>query len=97
MPDVTMESVLAHAEEVLYRDLDGEAVIVDLKSGTYFGLDPVGTRIWVALEEPGPLRRALEVVLEEFEVTEEVASADILRLAGEMIGKGLLHPVPGGK
>ena len=30
----------------LFQELQGEAVLLNLKSGVYFGLDPVGTRIW---------------------------------------------------
>jgi hypothetical protein len=33
-------------DDVLSRDLQGEEVILDLNTGVYFGLDPVGTRIW---------------------------------------------------
>lgn len=32
-------------DDVLSRDLQGEAVILNLNTGLYFGLDPVGTRI----------------------------------------------------
>jgi hypothetical protein len=32
-------------DDVLFRDLDGEAVILNLRTGTYFGLDELGTRM----------------------------------------------------
>ena len=35
--------------DVIYRDLDGGAVILNLKTGTYFGLDTVGTRMWALI------------------------------------------------
>jgi hypothetical protein len=44
------------------RDLEGEAVILNLESGTYFGPDKVGTQIWTLLQEDGSLRRAFEAV-----------------------------------
>ena len=37
---------LACAPDILSRILDGEAVLLDLASGTYFGLNPVGSRVW---------------------------------------------------
>src|ERR1700730_14483347 len=33
-------------------DLAGEAVILNLKNGIYFGLDPVGARIWSLIQKP---------------------------------------------
>ena len=40
-----------HSPDVVFRDLEGEAVILDLASGTYFGLNEVGTRVWRMVDE----------------------------------------------
>jgi hypothetical protein len=42
--------------EVLFQEVGGEAVLLDLKSESYFGLDDVGMRIWQLLQEQGSLR-----------------------------------------
>ena len=54
--NVSLECGVAISEDVVSRDLEGEAVILNLDSGTYFGLDRVGTRIWSLLQEGGSLR-----------------------------------------
>jgi hypothetical protein len=41
----TLNSTLRVPDDVLFRDLDGEAVILNLRTGTYFGLDEVGMRM----------------------------------------------------
>jgi len=46
---IPFDTRLVAPTDVLMRELDGEAVILDLKSETYFGLDDVGTRIWTHL------------------------------------------------
>ena len=50
--------------------LDGEAVLLDLASGTYFGLDAVGTRIWELLDQRQPLAAILDAILDEYDVEE---------------------------
>lgn len=90
MADPTLETVLRRSPDVVHRNLEGEAVLVDLRTGSYFGLDPVGTRIWESLTNGAPLRTVLEVVLDEFDVAEAVARSDLLRLAGELLQKGLV-------
>lgn len=93
---LTLDTVVRPVADVLWRDLEGEAVLVDLRSGTYFGLDPVGTRIWASLEKGVALREALRAVLEAFEVPEERAREDLLALAERLVAKRLLEVAPGG-
>ena len=48
--------------DVVFRDLDGEAVILDLVSGTYFGLNEVGTRVWRLVDEGRDPSQIVDVV-----------------------------------
>jgi len=75
---------------VLSRELQGETVLLNLASGVYFSLDPVGTCIWRALRATGSLRDALAAVLEEFEVSETSAADDLRSLAGALAQHGLI-------
>jgi len=88
--NVSLESSVAIGEDVVSRDLEGEAVILNLESGIYFGLDKVGTRIWSLLQEDGSLRRAFEAVQHEYDVAPEKLEGDLLRLVEELRAKGLL-------
>ena len=42
-------------EDVVSREVGGEAVLLNLATGTYFGLDGVGTEIWNLLAREGHL------------------------------------------
>ena len=88
--DFSIESRVAISDDVVSRDLEGEAVILNLESGTYFGLDKVGTRIWALLQQDGSLRLVFEAVQQEYDVAPEKLEGDILRLVGELRAKGLL-------
>jgi hypothetical protein len=76
--------------EVLSRVLAGEAVLLDLQSGTYFGLNDVGTRVWELLKEPKTKDELRAVILAEYEVTEAELDADLERILGELVGRGLV-------
>lgn len=88
--EISLESNVAISSDVVSRDLEGEAVILNLESGTYFGLDPVGTRIWSLLQASGSLRRAFDVMLQEYDVAPQKLEDDMLRLVRELCAKGLL-------
>lgn len=82
-------------EEVVYRDLAGEAVILDLATGTYFGLDPVGTRMWALLAEHGAPEPVVAAMLEEYEVDEARLRRDVDALVRQLVARGLLVQADG--
>jgi hypothetical protein len=88
--NVTLESRVAISDDVVSRDLGGEAAILNLESGIYFGLDRVGTRIWTLLQDYGSLRRVFEAVQQEYDVAPERLEGDLLLLVEELRAKGLL-------
>jgi Coenzyme PQQ synthesis protein D (PqqD) len=81
---ITLDSRVRRNEEVLFQDLQGEAVLLNLKSGVYFGLDKVGTRIWQLLSEHELLAEVAQKLVEEYEVTEDRCSADLLALTEDL-------------
>ena len=80
------------SQAAVFRDLDGEAVILDLESGRYFGLDGVGTRIWQLLAERGSLRAVHAALLADFDAPSAVLESDLLAFAGELAARGLIFP-----
>jgi hypothetical protein len=79
---------------VIFRELEDGAVLLDLESGVYFGLDEVGTRVWTLLLERGTPAAVCDAMLGEFEVDAEVLAGDVLRLVGELQQNGLVHAAP---
>ena len=76
--------------QVMARTVGDETVILDLASGTYFGLDPVGARIWQLMGEGRTLAEISETMLGEYEVERAQLEADVLRLTGELLERGLV-------
>ena len=76
--------------QVMARQVGQETVILDLASGTYFGLDPVGARIWQLMTEGKTLAEVCESMLVEYEVTAEKIELDVLTLAQELSAKQLI-------
>lgn len=74
---------------MLFRHLENEAVLLDLKSGTYFGLNEVGARAWHLIVERGSLAQVLEALLDEFDGEREIVERDLLALAAQLIARNL--------
>ena len=80
----TLASLVTVSDDVLFQDLHGEAVLLNLKTGVYFGLDPVGKRVWDLLQTHARLSELLAAMVAEYDVTEERCAEDLLALVGEM-------------
>lgn len=78
------------ADDVVFRDLAGEAVLLNLATGTYFGLDEVGTRIWNLIALHGRKDKIIETLLDEYEVEEARLRQDVDRLLEQLAEKGLV-------
>jgi Coenzyme PQQ synthesis protein D (PqqD) len=81
---------VAIPETVLFRDLDGEAVILATDSGKYFGLNEVGTRMWTLLQHHGEVESACRALLEEYDVAEAQMREDLTRFVDVLAARGLV-------
>jgi hypothetical protein len=79
------------SKDVLFQEVSGETVLLDLASESYFGLDEVGTRIWTLLNEDKTAVEMVDVLLEEYEVERETLEGDVRDLLTALIEAGLLE------
>jgi Coenzyme PQQ synthesis protein D (PqqD) len=77
----------------LYSEVADEAVILDVESGVYYGLNSVGVDIWRWLQQPQTEDKLLALILEEYEVTSEQAEQDLQLILKEMLSAGLLDVI----
>ncbi len=75
---------------VVAREVGGETMLLDLASGTYFGLDMVGSRVWQALENGGSLADTCDLVVQEYDVGRADLESDVLALATQLLEQGLI-------
>ncbi len=77
-------------DHVMSRQVGDETVILDLASGTYFGLDPVGARIWQLFGDGHQVDAVVTTLLGEFDVQETQLRQDVSALVSELVTRGLV-------
>lgn len=78
--------------QVMARQVGEETVILDLGSGTYFGLDPVGARIFALLSDGKTLGETCLALLDEYEVEAGRLERDVSDLVEALVVQGLVKP-----
>jgi hypothetical protein len=76
--------------DVLFRDLDGEGVALNLASGKYYGFDAVAARMWNALVVGGSVSQALAVLAAEYDVAPPQLAHDLDAFIARLVDEGLL-------
>ena len=90
MTKILIDSSVVVADDVVSCDLDGEAAILNLKDGVYYGLDPVGAKIWNLIQKPMILNNVLQLIMEEYDVDKDTCKGDLLELVEELLDNGLV-------
>jgi hypothetical protein len=84
-------SVVVATKDQVSCDLAGEAAILNIKSGVYYGLNPVGARIWDLMQQPRKVAEIQDEITNEYEVEPERCSRDLVALLEKLFAEGLIE------
>ncbi len=84
-------TVVSVVGEQVSVDLAEEIVILNYKTGNYFGLEGVGTRIWSLIQNPIAIEKPVETIANECEVDAGGCEHDLLGLLEELVSEGLVE------
>src|SRR5579863_2490022 len=90
-PTISNHSVVVAAKDQVSCELAGEAAILNIKSGVYYGLDPVGARIWKLMHEPREVAEIQNAIIDEYDVEPERCASDLVELLEKLLAEGLIE------
>ena len=85
------------SDGVIWRDLGGDVVILNVETGVYFGLDGSGGQIWRELVEHGSLEKTFESLKRQFDIKPDELRHDLDDLVDQLVKKGLVRLSAGPK
>ena len=84
-------ALVVAARDVLASEFGAEHVLLNLKSGTYYGVEDIGGEIWKMLQKPVPFGSLCSAMADAFEVDEETCRHDLHRFVSDLIENGLVE------
>ena len=87
----SLRSIVVTGKDQVSCDLGGEAAILNLSSGVYYGLDAVGARIWNLIQEPRNVSDIRDALLKEYDVDPDRCERDLLALLHDLAAGGLIE------
>jgi hypothetical protein len=88
---VSFQDRVKVSPDVLFRLVGDEAVLLNLTTERYFGLNPIGTRIWNVLSTSESIQTAYETLLREYDVDPARLRADLEELVGDLLAQKLIE------
>ena len=87
---IDLQSIITVRSQQISCDLGDEAVILNLDTGEYFGLDPVGARIWGWLKGPQTVVSLRDRLVEEYTADRDEIERDLFALLEQLVEEGLI-------
>ena len=91
MLSIQEESVVVVAKDQISCDVGGEAAILRLDNGVYYGLDLVGARVWSLVQEPQTFAALRDTLLKEYNVEADNLETDLRELLEQLAQYGLIE------
>lgn len=88
---ISPSSIIVAVKEQVSSELAEESVILNLKSGVYYGLNAVGAWIWGQIQEPKTLSDLSEKITAEYDVDPERCERDLLALLQDLFAAQLIE------
>jgi hypothetical protein len=88
---VTLADRVTVPDGVMARQVGEQTVILDLASGTYFGLDEVGTHAWRLLEQGRSLEEVCAAIEAAYDAPRAEIERDLLELVAELEARNLVR------
>lgn len=83
-------SKIVVSKEQVSCNMDEEVVILNIKEGEYFELNPVAARVWEIIQEPRAVNEIMDIIFEEYDVSKEELEKDLYELIHELYAKNLV-------
>ena len=91
---ITTDSIVVAAKDQISTQVDDEAALLNLKTGVYFGLDPMGAYIWQMLHEPVSVHTLTARLQEDYSnIDAEIVANDLRVFLDQMLEAGLVELV----
>ena len=89
---LSMSSTVVASDQQICCDVADEAVLLSVKNGEYYGLNPVAASIWWLIQQPTTLADVRNALLDQYaDVSSETCEHEVLAFARQMLALDLIE------
>jgi hypothetical protein len=74
------EAVVSRAGSAVFSNLDGESIVLNMSSGSYYGLNELAAFVWQRLDAAPSVANIRQAILDEYDVDSDRCAQDLASL-----------------
>lgn len=83
--------IICRSPDAISTTIDEETVILNSSTGAYSSLEKIGAIIWDNIKDPTSFRQLIDMILADYEVTEDACIEDLCTFLEEMLEQRLIE------
>lgn len=85
------QTIITRSDAILSTTLGDEVAMMSIDEGVYYGLNPVGARIWHLIEEPLSVAQICDQLIAEYDVDPDTCRRDVAAFIDALRTKEVVH------
>ena len=90
-PSIALNQVVGQSPELVSTTIEGQVALISIENGAYYGLDPIGSRIWALIEPPRSGAAVVDQLLQEYSVERAVCEQQVLSFLQKLAETNLVR------
>jgi len=91
MKEILSNSLISRQKKIVFNKIDDEIVMMNIENNEYYGTDNIGARIWEIIEKPITFKGLVDLVLDEYDVTETNCVEDMKSFLYSLYEKNIIE------
>jgi hypothetical protein len=92
-PETFLDARLRLSPHVVHRSFASETVVLNLETGRYHGLNPIGGQLLDILNDAPSVRDAAALVADRYDQDQAAVEADLLEFCSDLLERRLVEIV----
>jgi hypothetical protein len=88
---INNKSIVRKKEEIVTAQLDGNAVMMSIDNGKYYGMNEIGTVIWDTIEKPVGVEQLVHILADQFYVSKERCQTEVIAFLTKLYNENLIE------
>ncbi len=88
---IALHQVVTQSPDLVATSIEGQTALMSIENGAYYGMDPVGSRIWALIEQPRAGSAVVDQLLREFSVERTVCEQQVLAFLQKLAETNLVR------